>query len=380
MIKYMTRERIVGSIIVVLAAIIAYTLTQMKKPVARRPSRPAQFMVAAQYAQWDYHQPEFVLLGRVQSPSHSDLIPEVSGLVLTTDFRLLPGTTFKRGQVLMRLDDRQAKLQFRMQTSELLQALVSILPDLEAQFPLSYANWKNFAEGLDFNNLPKMPEFASEREKLFLSRFQIPRLYFMLEQSWLQLEKYTLKAPFTGAVDAVNLAPGAMARTGVATARLLNTSSLEVELSIPLLVAEQMDDHSKFYLERNQTYSPLELRRLNPAIDERTQTRWAYFSSNIDDLRVGESVRVQMQFLMKQPTLKLPATAVHNGNTIWVLTDNRIQSHPVKVLLETNEFIFLSEGPPAGVPISLQTLDDFVEGTKVEFTTPILETDVIGGL
>ena len=74
---------------------------------------------------------QVVAYGRTRPTQELDIIPEVSGRMLRGEVNLKEGTSFRRGQLLVSINNREAKLRLQSQVSTFLKDLAAIAPDLK---------------------------------------------------------------------------------------------------------------------------------------------------------------------------------------------------------------------------------------------------------
>lgn len=73
--------------------------------------------------------------GRVSSSRNITLTSEVQGVLQTTGFDLKPGQTFTQGQLLFKVNDREAQLALKARKSTYLNLVASALADIKIDFP-----------------------------------------------------------------------------------------------------------------------------------------------------------------------------------------------------------------------------------------------------
>lgn len=113
-------KRFILPILILVIAIAAMKfLTSMKKEQKRH--KPGQFIraVAVQVVHPETINPTIKAMGRVRSREVVELTPEVSGIVLSQDFRPCKGESFREGQTLLRIDARLAANSYKTMISDL---------------------------------------------------------------------------------------------------------------------------------------------------------------------------------------------------------------------------------------------------------------------
>ena len=78
---------------------------------------------------------EIIGLGRLASSQPVTIYSEVTGILEAGTIPFLPAATFKKGDLLFKVDDRQTKLELNSLKSDLMNALASVLPEIKVDFP-----------------------------------------------------------------------------------------------------------------------------------------------------------------------------------------------------------------------------------------------------
>ena len=171
--------------------------------------------------------------GRVQSSHPIDLIAEVSGIILQGSVPLKEGQDFRKGTLLFKIEDAEARLDLKSQKSNFMRDLATILPDLKIDFAEAYPGWQAYFESIDIDKkLPELPSYQSDKEKTFLATKNIFSNYFDIKRSETNLNKHLIYAPFAGSFSEVLFEPGAYVNPGGKIGRIIRQGKLE--LSVPV--------------------------------------------------------------------------------------------------------------------------------------------------
>ena len=81
---------------------------------------------------------EITAYGRVRAAESLDLIAEKSGRMSQVSVRLKEGISFRKGDLLFKIDDTEARLNLQSQKSNFLRDLAAILPDLKIDYGDNY--------------------------------------------------------------------------------------------------------------------------------------------------------------------------------------------------------------------------------------------------
>ena len=171
--------------------------------------------------------------GRVSSSRNITLTAEVQGVLISTGFELKPGETFSQGQLLYKINDREAQLALKARKSAFLNIMASSLADIKVDFPESASKWTAFLDNINLDNtLPELPEIKSSKEKTFLASRNVLTEYFNIKGDEERLKKYNVYAPFNGSVVDVTSEIGGIVNPGTPIATIIKTVSLEVAIPV----------------------------------------------------------------------------------------------------------------------------------------------------
>jgi len=317
-------------VILVIGFLVFKILISQKKDQTKRVQPPLVQTVQATQASFKDHKPNLLAYGRIISQEPLQLTLEVSGILEEGVKPLLPGTLFQKGQVLARVDDRRAHLQFQVAQADLQATLASVLPDLKTDFSLASEKWMNFFDELQQDTLPDLPQVSDRKENLFLSRFNIYKLYFQAKQLQITWQKHTLRAPFSGALADVKIRAGTAITPGAQIGLFINTSQLEAEISVPLQQAQWIETGNTVGLKTssNKTIYTSTVSRKSKVIDKTQQTVNIYANlppGLADQVLDGSFIEALFTGKSLAGTLALSREAVGSSGQIWLVKAGRLR-------------------------------------------------------
>ena len=140
-----------------------------------------------------------LISGRVIPKKETKLFSEVQGLILSNSASMKPGTSFRKGQLLLSIDAEEFRLNLQSQKSAFLTTITAIMPDLKSDYPENYSAWLNYIEAIDLSkSLAELPSVKSSGEKFFVTSRGVFTAYYSLKAQENRLQKYTLIAPTVG--------------------------------------------------------------------------------------------------------------------------------------------------------------------------------------
>lgn len=171
--------------------------------------------------------------GRVSSSRNITLSAEVQGVLLSGGVDLKAGQSFSQGQLLFKINDKEAQLALKARKSGFLNLMASVLPDIKIDYPDNVTSWAGFLDNIDLDKtLPELPTFKSNKEKTFMAAKNVLAEYYNIKGDEERLKKYSVYAPFNGSVVAVTAETGAVINPGSPIATIIKTVALEVAVPI----------------------------------------------------------------------------------------------------------------------------------------------------
>ena len=306
--------------------------------------------------------------GRLAAYDKVDIFSEVSGVLESTGKPFKVGSYFKAGEVLLRINDEEARLNLLSSKSNLLNTISQMMPDLKIDYPESYVNWRNYLEQFDLeNSIKKMPEPISREEKFFVASKNIYSQYYTIKSSETRLSKYTLYAPFSGVLTETSINPGSLVRNGQLLGELMRTNNYELEASVPVRDLKYIKSGNKVQLYSDDLKGEWGgyVRRISDQIDPNTQTVIVFVSVKGSNLREGMYLRGELQTGSIEKAVAVPSSLIVDQRAVYRVEADKLVLQPVEILQMNSEKAII-RGLQDGTPIVATALVGAYEGMKVK--------------
>jgi multidrug efflux pump subunit AcrA (membrane-fusion protein) len=133
--------------------------------------------------------------GVVESERMLNYVSEASGVVLFAKNDLKDGTYVREGEVVVRIDSRDVENDLYALRSDFLNAVASVLPELQLDDARIYRRWFDYFNTLDINtSVPDLPEITNAQEKIKISTKNIIGQYYAVRNQEILLSKHTIQA------------------------------------------------------------------------------------------------------------------------------------------------------------------------------------------
>ncbi|BFP42078.1 hypothetical protein FGF1_29230 [Flavobacteriaceae bacterium GF1] len=307
------------------------------------------------------------ITGRVIPKYTTQLVAEVQGRILPSNKPFKEGTTYKKGEAMLRIDSQEFALNLESQKSAFLNILTDMMPDLKADYPENYQNWlayvNNYQSGI---SLPTLPGTKSNPEKYFLTSRQVYNTYFNIKAQEERLKKFTLTAPYTGSLSAAVVDNGGLVSPGQPLGTYISDNNYEVEAAVKLGLAQVLKVGQKIELHNkglNKTFIATVV-RINNIVDPNTQNIPVFLQVSDRNLRSGMYLEGQVTSSTFENAVKIPATAINRDNTVHLLRDGVIRKETIEIMNSE-----ISEAVVAGLKdnaqLILTTFQNPVSGLKI---------------
>ena len=139
--------------LILLSFFIMRQLTGMKKEQPRKGFEPKAKVVTTQTVILGDIPVAVTAYGRVTSADPVDIYSEVTGTVMKGEVPFKPGQSFRKGDLLLVIDDRQLKMSINSVKSDLLNAFAKVLPEIKIDSNESYNEWHEYFKSINFDSL-----------------------------------------------------------------------------------------------------------------------------------------------------------------------------------------------------------------------------------
>lgn len=309
-----------------------------------------------------------VAFGRLRTAQPVTLYSEVSGILMKGDVLFQPAQSFRKGTLLLKVDDRQTRLDLNSAKSDLLTALATVLPEIKVDFPEEYDKWQNYFDQVSFDHkLEPLPDAANQKIKLYLSRFNVYKLYFQVRNLEILLNKHFFISPFAGSIVSADLRIGSTARPGTRLGEIISLEKLEVEVPLPAEDIQWIDRNTSITFSSSEMTGEWsgKIKRIGKTIDERTQTVSSFMTvdrNGDENLFIGIFLRAEIPGTVIPDAYLVPRRALYNEKYVYLIKDGKLYYREVKVAREQEDTVILNGGISNGDSLVVDVLQGVASG------------------
>jgi multidrug efflux pump subunit AcrA (membrane-fusion protein) len=361
---------IISGIAIILFAYFSMSfLSGFKKDPVKAPEKEIFRYVKASPVNYQKLRGEIVTSGRVYSKSEVALSAEVSGKILHGNVPFKKGQSFRKGDLLLRIYDKEAGLTLKANKSNFLNILAGILPDLKIDYPGSYELWYNFFESIDIErDLPLMPEISSTKEKVFLASRNILSTYYNIKSAESTFKKHSIYAPFNGTITSVNVEVGGIAGMNTRLGNIINTRELEVEVPLKVENAKWVKIGDAVIVKNEsetESWSGKVVRKSGDLGENQSISVFVEIINNQKTpLFKGQYLKAYFNSLQVENVMEIPRNAVINSDEVFVVRDSLLTREAVEIV-KINETTAFIRGLIENEMVVVEPLINASENTKV---------------
>jgi len=306
--------------------------------------------------------------GTLESRDRVDLFAEVQGIFEYSAGSFKPGTYYKKGTTLLRINSDEVRATLRAQKSALYNQMVALLPDLRFDYAESLPQWEAYINSFDENKtLQALPTPINDKEKLFIAGRNINSTWYNVKNLEERIAKYSIYAPFGGILTEAVVNKGTLVRGGQKLGTFINTNIYELPVAVNsnyvdlLKVGNTVQLHN---VEGSQTWQG-KVNRLNSLIDPSTQTVQAYIRVNGKGLREGMYLEADLTAKEEPNTYEVARKLVTDNNRLYYVRDSVLQLVDMQpVYFKENTVVV--RGLPDGMKLLKNTIPGAYSGMKVK--------------
>ncbi len=348
-----------GILVIVLAVYSYYTMVNNNK----KGKRKAPKIIKTVFVETVQNKDVPIIItanGNLVAKNKIELFSEVQGILkpLSKDFKA--GTTYRKGEVILKINSEEHYANLQAQKSNLFNSITSIMPDIRLDYPEEYDKWQKYLVSFDFNKTtPTLPQTNSEKEKFFISGRNIYTTYYNVRNMEVRLNKYTIRAPYNGILTETFVNPGTLVRQGQKLGEFINPKVYEMEIAISATYRDLLQKGKKVELhnlENTQSWTGKVI-RVNGKIDQASQTIKVFIQINSQDLKEGMYLEADLLAKSEKDAYEITRKVLVNNNSVYIVNDTVLKLVPVQPVYFKDQTVIIK-----GLADGSKTLSRIVPG------------------
>lgn len=370
-------------ILVALAGIVAFVLAAkvLKRPAAKEASR-SDAIPRIEVVEVSFQTVPLSVKshGTAQAGTSTVLSTRVGGRIEALGKNFAEGGFFKRGEILVRLEDQDYRLVVAQAQSELARAQTQ-LARVEAAADLARQDWEEMGQG-------EATPLVLQKPQVVEAKAAVEAAEAALSRAQIDLRRTEVRAPFEGRIRRKLADLGQTVGSGVPLAEIFSTTFAEVKLpladdrlaflDIPLGEAEfkgpQVVLRSDFAGRSQQWRGQIvrtggELDPVNRMVQVIARVEDPYGQGRSDlgePLLSGLFVEAEIEGRVLQNAMSLPRQALRDQRFVLVVDEtNHLYRREVTVVRQLEDEVIISGGLEADERVCISPLSAVIDGMEV---------------
>jgi len=309
--------------------------------------------------------------GNLVAKNKIELFSEVQGVLENTSKEFKQGTSYYKGETIIKINSDEFYANLQAQKSNLFNAITAIMPDIRLDYPSEYIKWQNYLQSVNVNKtIQKLPETNSEKEKFFISGRGINTAYYTVKNLEVKFNKYNLRAPFNGILTESLVNPGTLIRVGQKLGEFINPSIYEIGVSVKseyrelLQIGKQVKLHN---LEKTKSWIGKVI-RINGKVDISTQTIKAFIQVSDKDLKEGQYVEVELEAIAEENAFEVSRSLLVENSKLYIVKDSILDLVNINLIFENKNTVVV-KGLTNGTMILSKPVPGSHSGMLVKVST-----------
>lgn len=360
--------------LIVLALLLSSWLLREKPTMSRGERKTPPVTVEVASAEYGRYPLTVRALGKVTARELVELQPQVDGRVEWLNYDLGPGSTLKKGEALLRIEQEPYQLTLQTARSTLAERRAELQQE-QGQRQVAKEEYALLGDSLpevDRALVLREPQLAAAKARVDAAQAQVN-----LAQRDLRLTQ--LAAPFNALMVSRSVDIGDRVAPGTVLYTLAGADKFQVEVEVPAGQLSLLDSPGAEVRIRGSQWPATRYRqgqfvRVIPVLEE--QGRLARVLVELNDplgmenpaqpkLLLNDLARVEITGRADGEQVRIPMTALQDGDVVWVVENGAIHIQPVKVAHLTESHAVLASGLQGGENLVVTRLTSVTEGMPV---------------
>ncbi len=370
-----TDSKMVKILPVIIIGLVAVVITYMflNKPEARkRPAFEKPIIVEIDTIKSQPFQVYIESYGNIEAKTSGNLVAQASGIITSVSKSLESGGSFKKGDLLATIDDKDYKIEVTIAQAELANAQLTLQQE-QALADQAKRDWQKINPNKKASGLVlRQPQVASAKAKLDAAQAR-------LAKARLALQRTKIVAPYDGRVVSKLSDLGQLINQNTPIAEIFATSRLEIRLPIPTNKVQflpSFDEQNAVELTAdfgNFSKSwPSQLDRTDSVIDQSSRQWFVTAKINGDLLatdpllKVGQFVNARINGLSLEQAIVIPSKLIYDNDQVYLYQDGKLERRKVVTQWQGGELSLIQSGLQEGDKIITTPLRFIADGATLQ--------------
>lgn len=320
--------------------------------------------------------------GTIQAETRGNLVAQIRGEIVAVSDNFKTGGTFKKGDVLIQIDQRDYQADLSRVTATLSQAEVAYWQE-QANAKQAEQDWRRLG------NTKPAPALVLRKPQLAAAKAQLNSAKASHQAAELNLSRTTITAPYDGRVIQRQAVLGQYVAVGTPIAEVFATDGVEVRLPISqeefnqlgldsFIEGSTQGDNFDVTISSNignQVYRwKAKITRTDSTFD--VSTRQIDVIADVQNpfdksngkppLKIGQFVNARIQGRTIDNIYVIPNKSIREGSYIYTVRDQRLAKQNIQVLWQDDQNALISSGVNDGELVVTTSLNSTLAGARAK--------------
>lgn len=340
--------------VIALGVIGSEVLVATAPSASRKPPEKVARLVTTEPVQAGNYNVSLLGYGVVQAEQQITLQARVSGAVKRIGDKFVPGATFKKGDVLIELDNTDYRIELQTAQANLAQAQ-STLTSEQGNQVVAQADFDLLGMNVD----ERERALILRKPQLEAARATVQSAQAGVERARVNLERTILRAPFDGVVVSREASVGAQVGTTTALGVLASSDAYWISVAVPQADLKWIEfpnnkekgstvcvSDASSSEQRCHTGRVLSLQTSVQDNGRQAQVLVEVPRSNnpkLQPLLLAQYVKVRFDGIELKNVFKLAPATVHD-NKVWVNDNGELDIRPVNIAYRAADYVLIDRG------------------------------------
>lgn len=303
--------------------------------------------------------------GTAQASTKTTLTSQVSGKIIFINENFKNGGYFKKGDLLVQIEDEDYKADVKIANAQLILAKQTLLEE-QAKAKQAKEDWKKF-------NIDEKPDDLVLRVPQLQSAIAtVEAKEADLQKAKLNLNRTKILAPYDGRVIEKSISIAQVISNNAQIGTIFSNDNIEVRLPIKNkdlnLIDINLDAKVEFISQLSNKIYEGKIVRSESTIDENTKQLYliAQIDENISNLKIGEYLKAKIEAKKLENVIIIPNETIYQSSYVYVQKDGILEKRVIEISWQNDEYAVISNGLKENDNLILTTLGSVKSGTKVE--------------
>lgn len=281
------------------------------------------------------------VFGQINSDRNMEVRMNVSGKIDDNNHTLRPGTSFKKNDILIKVDRLAILYELLTTRTEFKQFLQEILQKLPTEIEDRKDTWTSFKDDIQRTKLlPALPTIHSDAEENYFTEVGLYTQFYKIKKLELKAEDYIYAAPFDGFITNSKVHPGSTIKKNQPIIQISKKNSLIVEAHVPIDLIHHYENSEQVYYVNadNDTLGKGKIHHVESKLSD-SSTVAVQFSIDTQSYKdLGKVVRIVIPQNHINKGVVLPRSAVKDNHVVLFQSNKKIMT-PIHTLTALEDSI-----------------------------------------